>query len=117
MHTFYSKVVGVTQKNGSIPRQEIIKRYCRAGKQLLLFRQPKNRHDKNAIAVVVRFKMLFLFERIYQIGYLPADLAEDLAPYMDNGGEIECSISEITGGTRGKKTLGVNIMITTLGSF
>jgi hypothetical protein len=34
------------------------------------------------------------------------------AKRWDSGGRVECTISEVTGGTRGKTTRGVNIQLT-----
>jgi hypothetical protein len=48
----------------------------------------------------------------FQIGYLNADLAEEIAKHIDSGGRVECIISEVTGGVRGKSTRGVNVLLT-----
>lgn len=101
---FYSRVVGVTQTNadgGS--RQAAIRRHCRDGAPLQLTREPDNPHDPNAIAVRCAG---------VQIGYLSAELTEEYANDIDTGAiKLHARVKQVTGGTRGKKHLGVNIIL------
>ena len=100
-----SKVRGVSQINedGS-DRQQLIK-YCRAGERLMLRREPRNRHDRNAIAVLISDGS--------QLGYIGTELAETLAPLLDEGIAVDVVISEITGGGTwfSPQHRGVNIRI------
>jgi hypothetical protein len=45
------------------------------------------------------------------VGYLNADIAGEIARHIDKGNPIHCEITEVTGGTRDKPSLGVNILI------
>ncbi|SJZ72389.1 single-stranded-DNA-specific exonuclease RecJ [Selenihalanaerobacter shriftii] len=93
---FYTKVVGVTFEG----RQDIIKD-LESGDELKLVREPNNEYDESAIKVETISDQ--------QIGYLNANLAQYLAPYLDVGFDYKATVSEITGG--GEKNLGVNIFI------
>lgn len=50
-----------------------------------LVREPKNNHDENAVMVVVKEKP---YEN-FHIGYLSRQVAQELAPRLDAGMEIE----------------------------
>ncbi len=110
-HTFHSKVRGVAQKNqdGS-ERQKYIHSYCKPGMDLVLKREPNNPYDRNAISVWIVVKMFFVPKTV-QIGYLGAEVVKELAPVMDNGGEVKAKITEITGGTKDKRESGINIEV------
>ena len=111
MQEFYSKVVGVTAKNSNgTDRQDYIKRYCKKNKELVLKREPKNTYDSNAIAIFIKTKIFFFKNAKFQIGYIRADIATQLVPYMDKGGIVTSSIKNITGGID-NKAYGVNILI------
>ncbi len=81
---FYSKLAGVSYDN----RQFYLSR-CNRGDQLTLIREPDNLYDRNAIAV---------YHHNVQLGFIKKNLAEKLAPYLDQGHHIICTIAEITGG-------------------
>ena len=49
----------------------------RAGQQLMVVREPTNKHDPNAIAV-------YIFNQ--QLGHLPRGFAAEIAPLMDAAG-------------------------------
>lgn len=91
-----TKVVGVTYEG----RQSVIANMSEFD-ELELIRNRNNGRDKNAIAV---------FYEDDQIGFLCRELAEKLAPLMDEGKEFSCEVSEITGGKNGL-SYGVNIEI------
>ncbi len=99
METLYSKLTGVTRQNpdGS-DRQEIIEALAYNGQPLLLMREP-NQYSYNNIGVYVAF----------QIGYVNPELADELAPLIDEGVPVEAQITEITGGFEEKPTRGVNV--------
>ena len=111
---FHSKVAGVTAECPftNRPRQAIIPVRCRRGTELIAVREPDNPRDANAIALLVKFKALFLFPTTYNVGYISADLAPELARYIDNGGELQVLAKQITGG--GNKKYGLNIVINKL---
>ena len=95
-----TKVVGVTYEG----RQSVIANMSEFD-ELDLVRNRNNGRDKNAIAV---------FYEDDQIGFLCRELAEKLAPLMDDGNEFSCEVSEITGGGSGL-SYGVNIEIRQVG--
>jgi hypothetical protein len=100
---FFSKVSGVTYQNpDGVSRQEIIDQLCFSDQPLLLMREPNNPYSENAIGVWVA----------YQIGYVKPELADQLALILDEGGVVEARVTEVTGGTEDKPTLGVNIELT-----
>ncbi len=96
---FYTKVVGVSFGR----RQDTIKREVAKSQEVNLDRDPNNEYDQNAIQI--------LTETGKQIGFLKADLAKYLAPYLDNGIEYKAIVSEVTGGSDGKDNVGVNLFI------
>lgn len=95
-----TKIAGVTKKNdGGIDIQSILPTLD-DGDVLTFVREPDNPYDKNAIKVICDYQ---------HIGYVKADLAEEIAPLMDEGKTLKGCISEITGG--GDKNYGCNIHI------
>lgn len=98
---FYSKVVGVSHKNTDGTRRQKLVSQCEAGEMLKLVREPDNPHDPNAIAV---------YSASGQLGYLSAEVAEELAEQMDAGAELGAEVQEVTGGVDGLK-FGVNIKL------
>ena len=102
METIYSKIAGVTrQNNDGSDRQDIIEALAFNGQQLILMREP-NQYSYNNIGVYVA----------YQIGYVNPELADELAPLIDEGVPVEAQITDITGGTEDKPTQGVNVAFT-----
>lgn len=83
---FHCKVVGVTYGD----RQERIKNGLKVNNTIYLERERQNSEDGNAIKV--------LNERHCQIGYIPKEIAKELAYYMDKGRIFHCYVEEITGG-------------------
>lgn len=74
---FRVRIAGVSYKNSEgTSRQKILKK-CNIGECLIIKREPKNRYDPNAIAI---FR-----QNGEQLGYIPREFAEWLAPKMDNG--------------------------------
>jgi hypothetical protein len=96
-------IKGEAQVNADgTPRQRIIKR-CRVGDPITLAREPNNRYDRNAVAVLSSHG---------QIGYISREDAEDVARRLDWEEVPRCTISRILGGTRDKPHLGVVIAAT-----
>jgi hypothetical protein len=109
--TIRTKVVGVTSSNeGGDSRQRIIQKHCRPGMTLEAIPEPDNEHDPNAIGIWVPTRRFWFFPRRFQIGYLRADLAEELAAELRNGWAMQVQVLDVTGG--GSKTQGVNIEVT-----
>ena len=102
VETIYSKLQGVTRTNrdGS-ERQDVIAELCYQGQQLLLMRAP-NQYSNNNLDVYVA----------YQVGQVNPELADLLAPILDEGRVVRAQITEITGGTEDKPTRGVNVSFT-----
>jgi len=99
MERIYSKLSGVTHHNtDGTSRQDVIAELCYEGQPLLLIREP-NQYSYNNIGVYVA----------YQVGYVTPEMAEMLAPILDEGGTVEAHITGITGGTEEKPTQGVNL--------
>ena len=92
---------------GESYRQEEIKR-CQEGESLILKRQPRNKYDSNAVAVLRK-------NNRKQIGYISRDDAVWVARIMDDGDEVTARIRMITGGTIDKLSYGVVIDINTAG--
>jgi len=78
-------------------RQELIAG-CEIGDPVELVREPGNRHDGNAVAVLAGAG---------QIGYLSRADAAILAPLLDDGLDGDIRIARIHGGTTDKPSLGV----------
>lgn len=95
-YTINTKVVGVTY-NGI---QNILPT-LRSGMTLSFIREPNNRYDRNAVAVICNGN---------NIGHLSADLASDIGPIMDNGIPVTGKILNISGG--GRLSYGCNIEVT-----
>lgn len=93
---------------GESYRQKEI-RLCNEGERIFLKREPNNKYDRNAVAV--------LRENGRQIGYLSRDDAEWVARVMDAGDNVEARIKRITGGERDKPTRGVIIDVNTTPNF
>jgi hypothetical protein len=112
--TIHTKIRGVTKTNpDGTDRQEIISKWCGCGDALYLARERGNPVHANAIQVL----------RVVcpdgpddphvgeQLGYVSHELADDLAPDMDEHGFVLLAkILEVTGAEDGH-SLGVNIQI------
>ena len=90
-------------------RQDLIRRFCRAGMPIMLRREPNNPRDIRAIGVWIKGSALMIFDKDVQLGYIPSAKADRLAPIMDAGGVVAGKVIRITGGTRDKPTFGVDI--------
>jgi hypothetical protein len=94
--TFRTRVVGVTFQNpdGTV-RREILNK-CKINEYLMLKRDYDNNYDQYAIAV--------LRKTGEQIGFIAKHVAfrheamNDLAPHMDQGGEVTAKIVDLTNG-------------------
>lgn len=89
-------------------RQEVIAR-MRPDDSIFLRRDYQNPHDSNAIGV-------YLTGNRQQFGWVPRELAKELATYMDTGDRLPVKIGRISEGKEGKYR-GVTILITVPESF
>ena len=95
--SFHTKLAGVTFEG----RQDAVAD-LEPGKPLRLERQPGNPHDPNACA---------LFEPDGRhIGFFNRRLAAVLAPLLDDGLDLDVTVTDITGGEEGR-SLGVNVLV------
>ena len=84
---FTTKVAGVTFDN----RQSVIA-HLTGNEPCRIVPQPDNEFDPNALAVEASVNGV-----IANVGYIPRDLASQIAPYLE-GESVMVSIVEITGG-------------------
>lgn len=94
---FHTKLAGVTFEG----RQEVIARLT-PDMPLRIDRQPENKYDSNACALIDPFGD--------QVGFFNRRLAAALAPFLDAGVEYDVSVTDITGGADGE-SLGVNVLV------
>ena len=75
-----------------------------------LKREPDNQYDSNAVQIVVHIHPL---SKRTVIGYVPKELARELAKVMDMGIQVKATLKQIIGGYSYKEMLGalVNIAI------
>ena len=103
--TFYSSIVGVTFRNpDKRSRQKLLKR-CKVGNRLQLIGEPKNKHDKKAVAV---------YRKGQQLGYLDRKLARKLRKFILRSQlptHTKVKITNLTGGTEGAPIRGAEIKI------
>ena len=106
---FHTKIAGVTFDNeDGESRQRIIKRRCSVGDMLAAEAQDDNQHDPFAVAVHV----VSTWGGFTQIGYLNRERAPDVHEHLSSGGDVSVKITDITGGTRAKEALGINVLVT-----
>jgi hypothetical protein len=104
MNTIRTKVVGVSKKNpNGQSRQDLIETCIESGDNLDLVRDHENPYDENAIGVYIRTGE--------QIGFISGELAEKIAPLMDDGYPINCTVLAVTGGPKEGKLYGVNVEV------
>jgi hypothetical protein len=106
-----SKIRGVTKTNADgSGRQRIIRQWCHSGDALCFVREPNNPVDSNAIQVR-RIVCSDVPDRPHigeQIGYVSRELAEELAPRVDDDGFVlMAEILDVSGGHEGE-SVGVN---------
>lgn len=101
------KVAGVTfgKRQGVLNG---LRKYTKSGKKadLVLVREASNKKDPNAIKVLIRWNMNDKNNiRRAQIGYVPAEIAKELAPVMDNGTFVKVKSFSMTD----TKTVGIKM--------
>jgi len=110
--TILTDVEGVFNRNSNgSSRQKIIRRSCKVGDAVSLIREVKNPMDRNAVQVrrciAGKPGNPGMGE---QLGYLSAELAQDLGPHMDFGSITLAKIVEIIADPSDNK-VGVKIQI------
>lgn len=95
-----AKVVGVTKNNDNGQPIQYILSSLSEDSDFMLVREPNNPYDTNAIKVIADYQ---------HIGYVKAELAQQLAPIMDKGNNPKVELLGVTGG--GDKNYGCNIRI------
>ena len=111
--TWFAKVAGVTHPNpDGVPRQDIIAR-CSIGDRIAILHEVDNPVSDTAVAVIWCKTGWFGRVSYHQIGYLPGGTSTTAVfNHLKRGGKIDAEITDLTGGTRDKPTLGVNLKIT-----
>lgn len=82
-------------------RQDAVSR-CFEEQSITLVRDPNNPHDKNAVMV---------FAEGEHVGFIPRDMNEGFAEYIDSGRYLDAEIHKIIGGTSDKPTTGIIIAL------
>lgn len=103
MRTIILDVIGESFANPDGTKRQRIIRRCRVGDEILLFREPDNSFDKNAVAV-------YRAKGHQQIGYLSSDDSGGMAKEIDGGKEITARISSL-GRAKGSGLYGVELEI------
>ena len=103
-----TKIKGVTRDDPhtGINRQEIIRRYVRSGSRLTPRLEPDNPADPDAVALWLEND-----EGQFHLGYLSHERAEIVGGMLRAGQTLDVTVSEVTGGVKGKPTRGVNVVI------
>lgn len=102
--TTYSKVVGVTfENNDGTSRQKNIKKYIKEGNELFF---EAYKYEDSIVLGLLAKKGNFST----QIGVIHSKLAKEILD-LPLDSQIEIRVKNITGGTKEKQTLGVNIEI------
>jgi hypothetical protein len=81
-------------------RGKIIEKSVSEGDSLILERDPRNRHSKNAIEI--------LTSKGEQIGFVPEDDATEIAPLLDAGNRAEATVKKLL--TAGRSPLPVVVV-------
>lgn len=107
-HEFHSKVAGVTYScpQTGVPRQEIIRKYLKRGTALVPITEPDNPHSDTAVALWLRHD-----GTDYHVGYVRDETSEEVFAALQQGKDVSVLVTEVTGGSGSKKTLGANILI------
>lgn len=105
MKCINTKLAGVTKRNeDGRSRQEIIEEELYPGLELYLWHDCDNEYDSNAIEVSTS---------VYGdvVGYLSREMAAKIAPLMDSGHLVLCTITDITGDPYAGESRGVNVKL------
>lgn len=100
---FFSKVAGVSHDNADGSSRQAVIRRCKVGEKLVLDHEEDDKHDPNAVRVCRAEGA--------QLGFLKAELAEEVVRLSGRGYLWAAFISDLTGGTRDAPTRGVNLVL------
>ena len=100
----------ITAKEQALERLGFLKQFRPGDLSVALEREPDNKYDDNAVQIVVHIHSI---SRKTVIGYVPKELARELAKVMDMGIQVKATLKQIIGGYSYKEMLGalVNIAI------
>jgi hypothetical protein len=99
----FTKVVGVTMRNpDGVSRQKVVAA-CSPLEKLKLEHEDDNPADPNAVAVRRKNGQ--------QLGYLRAEIAEEVVRRSKQGYRYGAYVTAITGGTKGKGSRGANLLL------
>ena len=104
---FSLPATGEVHSNGDGTCRQCELARCRPGDQLRLVREPKNIHDRNAIAIVT--------EHGVRVGYLGRRYSMVWASKLDRGAEPKVIVERIKGSTLSGAMLGLVIRVNTEG--
>jgi hypothetical protein len=100
---FFTKVVGVSHMNDDGSNRQEILTWCGRYEKLVLDHQEDNPNDPNAVRVCR--------DSGEQLGYLRADLAEEVVRLAGRGYLWLAYVSELSGGRADAPTRGVNLLL------
>jgi hypothetical protein len=89
-------------EDGSSRQDEI--RRCKVGEAVHLWREPTNRHDPSAVAVVS--------DRGIRLGYLGADRCGWVGSKIDRGYSVDAVVDRLKGAVRGSLPVAMVIRVT-----
>ena len=101
------RVAGTTFENRQ-ERLKFLKQFPLNDLTVTLEREADNKHDSNAIQIVVHIKPI---ARKTVIGYVPKGLAGKLSKVIDMGIQVKASLMQIIGGYSYKESFGALISI------
>ena len=84
---FYAKLAGVTYRNDDGTERQPMIAVLLPFMELRLVRQPRNKFDSNAVAVMARGKR--------QLGFLPSDTARQITRALAEGEKVRCFVAEV----------------------
>ncbi|MDH3339062.1 MAG: HIRAN domain-containing protein [Gammaproteobacteria bacterium] len=86
--------VYVVAGTGFDSRAKLIRSHCEKGTTLQLRREPGNKHDPNAIAVLAKVPGIF-GSKWRRVGYLPRTENKEIAQWLDAGRELKAVVSKV----------------------
>lgn len=105
--TMTVKAVGTTFENRQ-ERLQFLKQFRLEDLTITLEREKDNKHDCNAIKIIVHIKSI---SRRTVIGYIPKETARVLAKVIDMGIQVKAVLRKIIGGCGWKESLGALVDI------
>jgi len=99
---FHTAIAGVTHDNDDGSSRQEILRKCTIGERLILEHFPLTDHPNAVKILKTNGEML---------GWIRSYVAEGIVEFLNSGGTVRAVITELTGGTTDKKTLGCNIEV------